>query len=249
MRSTVSAPDVQQRADGARRWRYAVNPLRVGCSCLATMATIMFASCGAQRRHTVTSGVPLPRFAVFASRTEVDELPSEVTVTLAHSHNPKFSNADIEDARRVRALQPVWLVPASEDKVCIVRIVYPFPGATQGTGTARAIGHTCNSEEEAETGGLVETHTLGPSPSGWSRMSVIGIAPDGIANVTISARHGVTTVAPVQRNAYEAVVAGPVSVTFRTHHDHRLVRHVIPLGAVPDNIGAPVSRAAGLGTG
>jgi hypothetical protein len=203
------------------------------------MAALMFASCGAQARHVVTSRVPLPRFAVFASRTEDDELPGEVTVTLAHSHNPKFSNADIDDARRLRALQPVWLVPASEDKVCIVRILYPLPGATQGTGTARAIGHTCNSEGEAETGELVETHTLGPSPSGWSRMSVIGIAPDGVADVTITARNALATTAPVQRNAYEAVVAGPVSVTFRTHHDHRAERHVIPLGSVPDNIGAP----------
>jgi hypothetical protein len=210
------------------------------------MAMIMFASCGAQRRDIAMSGVSLPRFAVFASRTEDDELPSEVAVALAHSHKPRFSNADIDNARRVLALQPVWLVPASEQNVCIVRIAYPLPGATHVSGTARAIGRICNSEREAETGLLVETHTLGPSPSGWSRMSVIGIAPDGVADVTITARHGLTTVAPVQRNAYEAVVAGPVSVIFRTHHDDRAERHVIPLGAVPDNIGAPYVGRANL---
>jgi hypothetical protein len=239
MPSTVSAPNAQQRAEDGGRWRYAVNPLKAGCSRLATMAAIMLASCGAQGQHIVTSGRPLPRFAVFASRTGDDELPSEVATALAHIQRTKFSNADIDDARRVLASQPVWLVPASEDKVCIVRITYPLAGATQETGMAPAIGRTCNSEGEAQAGLLVETRTLGPSPSGWSRMSVIGIAPDGVADVTITARNGLATTAPVQRNAYEAVVAGPVSVIFRTHHDHRAERHVIPLGSVPDNIGAP----------
>jgi hypothetical protein len=211
------------------------------------MAAIVLASCDSQSQHPATSGRALPRFAVFAGRRGEGELPSYVAAALAHSRRTRFSAADIDDARRVLPVQPVWLVPASEDKVCIVRIAYPLSGPTPGTGTAPAIGHTCNSEGEAQAGWLVETQSLGSSSSGWRRMKVIGIAPDGVANVTITARHGSTTTALVQNNAYEAVVTGPVSVIFRNHHGQRMVRHVIPLGALPVNIGAPyVSRATEL---
>jgi hypothetical protein len=226
-----------------------MNRLGARCSCLAAMAAITFASCGAQGRHIVTSRVPPPRFAVLGSRTEDDELPSEVTVALAHSHSPRFSNADIADARRVLAVEPVWLVPASEGKVCIVRIAYPIANATQRTELAPAIVHACNSEAEAQAGRLVETQTLGSSSSGWLRMRVIGIAPDGVAAVTITAKHGLATTAAVQRNAYEAMVAGPTSVVFRTRQDGRVERHVIPLGAIPANIGAPVSQPHSVAAG
>jgi hypothetical protein len=131
----------------------------------------------------------------------------------------------------------------------MVRIVYPLPGATHGSGMAPAIAHTCVSEGEAQAGQLVETQTLGLSPSESTHTRVVGVAPDGVAAVTITAGHPLTTVAPVQRNGYEAIVTGPLSVIFRTHHGHRVVRHVIPLRAVPVNIGAPASRATGLVAG
>ncbi len=248
--STVSAPAADRSAVKAWPWRHAVNPLRVVWGCLATMAAIMFGSCGAQHDRVASSELRLPRFAVFASRTADDELPREVAAALARSAEPEFRNADIEAARRVLALEPVWLVPASGNEVCIVRIVYPLPGATQGSGITPAIAHSCVSEREAQAGRLVTTQTLGSSPSESTRTRVIGVAPDGVAAVTIAASHGLATAALVQRNGYEAVVAGPVSVVLRTYYDHRVVRHTIPLGTVPANVGAPqAGRGDTLGAG
>jgi hypothetical protein len=196
--------------------------LRLACGGLAVIATTAFLSCGAASRRA--DDRPTPHFAVFAAHRADDALPPELTAALTGGGSPQFSTADIGAARRVLASAPVWLVPASPDKACIVRIVYPLP-EFRGKYPP-AFVHTCVTESEAQEGALVETQILGISAR-TSPTRVIGIVPDGVGLVTITASRGPSATVPVVRNAYEATLAKPTTVIFRVRYHGQTVRRTI----------------------
>jgi hypothetical protein len=199
-------------------------------TCFAVASVYLIGSCGATRHTAAVNTPPSAAFEVFDDASTADDLlPREAAAALSQSPEPEFTEVDIRDARRVLAEDPVWLVPTTNDELCLVRVVYPLVATAHGKALSPATTHTCTTEAAAQAGRLVETESLAASPSGSRSTRVVGVAPNGVLTVAITSTvHTHTTVA-VDRNAYETVLDDPDVVTFVTHRDHRPVTQAVPL--------------------
>jgi hypothetical protein len=200
---------------------------------LASFALVaMSAGAGLGCERTAASHVtrqPAMAFAVARSKqTPDDTLPKQVVEMLANSTRPEFDSAAQPAARRVLPLSAAWLVPASDDEVCLVRSVEPLVPTLRGVALQPIVSVECKPEQEAQEGHLVETQSLSVDGSTSQSDRVVGIVPDGTRRleVTYGAR-GRLAIIP-QRNAYEAVVPRPRAVRFVTGHEP-VEEHVIPL--------------------
>jgi hypothetical protein len=193
---------------------------------LLVAATIC--SCGGARRPPPSPAKHEPAVPAVLRRpgSAEDVLPQAVVSSLRESVQPEFDLASLHSARRVLADQPVWLLAAGGE-VCLVRLVYPL---VSGRGLPSLVTHECASPSVTAAGSLVVVQSLVTSSSDTPAPArVIGIAPDDISAVTIRCKGAADLRVAVMRNAYEAVVANPVSVDFRVRVNGRLRHTVIPL--------------------
>lgn len=194
--------------------------------------SLLLASCGAtQRQHRATSHiVPRPAFAVFdGAPSAADAVTPEVAATLSRSIKPEFDNAEIEDARRVLADDPGWLLPAANGEICLVQLIYPVANADHVEALPALPVISCEPQARAQAGELVATHSLSSSVTEAAKIQVVGIVPDGVRTVKIISHAERAPTVDVVRNAYEAVVPDPVSIRFVTATDHKQITHVIAL--------------------
>jgi hypothetical protein len=198
-------------------------------SALCLSWAISLSSCGADTLGPspstgVTSGVGV----LSVGRSPDDLLPPEVLMFLSESVRPEYTPADLRAARRVLANEPGWLLPAADGEICLVRVVYPLLSGSGSASLPPTDSQVCESESGVLGGRLVETQSLSAtSAQGMTR--VVGVVPDGVAKVLVVLAGGATAVVPVQRNAYEVIVRGPVAVRFVRRQDSRVTAHRIEL--------------------
>lgn len=209
----------------ARRVRVSVQvgkhvPLLVG---------VLLCSCGGARTRAPSAKTEpaLPAVLQMPASTE-DILPRAVIVSLLESVRPEFNRSDIESARRILPDQPAWLVSAG-DEVCLVRLVYPL---VSGPDLPPFVAHECASPSVVESGGLVTVQALvtssgTPTPSA----RVVGVVPDGVSAVTIKCKSGDGVRVAVARNAYEAIVPGPIAVGFLVDARGKTRHVVVPVSS------------------
>lgn len=155
-----------------------------------------------------------------------DEMvPEQISTMLTRQSTPEFTIANINQARRVRANEPAWLVPASNGELCLARLLYPLLRSAYPPLALL----TCLPEAAVQAGHLVTTQALMTSGIHARLTRVTGVVPDGVATVNIVARHARPITSPVIRNAYEAVVSRPISVRFITRANNNAQRHSVPL--------------------
>jgi hypothetical protein len=205
-------------------------PSSIVLACAVAALSLLLVSCGAARRSSTTEAVPHAGFAVFdGAPTPADALPSEVVAWLEKSSQPEFDEAGIRASRRVLAGYPGWLVPAANGEMCLVRLIYPLIAAVHGTALPPTPSQTCAPQASAEAGRLVESQSLATSGTRSVQNRVLGVAPNGVAKVTIISSRGRRVTVEVIRNAYETVVEDPLAVEFVTTSHHKSVTHTIPL--------------------
>jgi hypothetical protein len=71
------------------------------------------------------------------------------------------------------------------------------------------------------------------------------VAPDGVTTASVISHSGLRTTIPVERNAYEAIIADPVAVRFVGLRDRQAVTRVIPLTTFSTRSASPQSSGAG----
>jgi hypothetical protein len=147
--------------------------------------------------------------------------------------------ADIYGARRVLPDQQGWLVSAPEDRLCLVRIVYPLVSEMDGKYLYPSVSRSCVSEAAAEAGRLVEVQSLSTTFVKHPPTRVDGIVPDGVRYVTIRFAGTASKVVEVVRNAYEAIVTNPRSVSFAAERGGRQHRYTVPLLSVAGGASTP----------
>jgi hypothetical protein len=228
-----------------------------GCRLVATalctagicVSIALLADHKTRERDTLAEVRSHPGLAVFADApTPSDSLPREAIASLANSVQPEFSAVDIHTARRVLANTPGWIVPASDGELCMVRVVYPV-APTPGVPFSPSVAYRCSTEPEVEAGRLVETQYLGTTVSRSPHARVVGVAPNGVASVTIVTGDGLQTAVAVTRNAYEAIVDDPVVARFVTFKDGHSHQNAIPLARMPVLSAAPKPNSGGTLSG
>lgn len=199
------------------------------------MFAVGVAGCGGARRSEPSAPTRNPStFAVLhTARTSADVVPPKSARFLLRSDEPSLSPLDIQHARRVIVNPPTWLVPAAEDKLCMVRTVYALTSGMLDEHLPPVLDLSCSSERAAEEGHLMATRSLSVRPGGQRvLMSVYGIVPDGVHHVAVRTGGIAPRTVTVQRNAYESIVVNPHSVSFATGRDGRRRRYVISTPSV-----------------
>jgi hypothetical protein len=177
-----------------------------------TVCTV-FAGCSHTQRRP-HDDVRATGFGLFSlPATKDDALPQIVVKELTSKEGPAAAlpSADIRDARRALAVEPVWLVPAPHDTICLVRIVLAL-SAQRGAALPPSVSRSCAPAAVARAGRLVEAQTL--SPNGGDLYKVIGVAPDSVHRVVIRAANRTVISVPVTRGVYLATVVSPVAIEF-----------------------------------
>jgi hypothetical protein len=154
-------------------------------------------------------------FSVLNSiRVEADALPAVRSGVPVGARDSPLAAADERASRRLIPTVAAWLVPASDQRLCLV---YTVGALTRGPGDASlplAIVRQCTTVAAAATGRLVVTQSLSPSRKGSGDALILGVVPDGVASVSVVGADGRTTVLRVLRNSYAGKVADPTAVTF-----------------------------------
>ncbi len=181
---------------------------------MAVAIGLLAVACGGTP-HRSARAPTVGGLAVFGEApTSSDLLPAEVVTALTQSVRPEFTHADLRSARRVLPLNPGWLVPAEDGQACLVRLVYPLIAAEHGAPLSPTPSYVCASEAETREGRLFETQSLTISGTGTRNARVVGVAPNGVAAVTLVSGKGRQVTVPVFRNAYEAIAVDPIVVRF-----------------------------------
>lgn len=220
--------------------------VRVG-ACGAFLAFVVcVGGCGASRSELRASPSHLSAFAVLNSaRTRADTVPSKVAHYLLQLDEPSLSPVEIQDARTVLPNRRVWLVPAPEGMLCLVRMIYPLVLGVHGEHLPPAVGGKCSSEKGAQEGRLMASQSLSVRPTERVPMRVYGIVPDGVRNVLARSSRDVVRIVRVQRNAYEFSMVNPQSVSFATGQGRGRGRYVVSIPSIAGAKQSPSSSSTG----
>jgi hypothetical protein len=134
---------------------------------------------------------------------------------------------------------PGWLLPASNGEICFIRLVYPLVASAKGEDLHAVPTYSCQSEANARAGRMVETQDLITAQGRAGKVRVVGVVPDGVAQVSIEERGGRNVPIPTAQNAYEAVLDAPVSVSYVRRDRNHLQRYTVTL---PGSAGQGLSR-------
>ncbi len=192
------------------------------------------AGCGIGQNGVSTVKAQSSAFAVLnTARTSADTVPSRLAGDLLKKGEPSLSPTAIHNARRVIPNKQVWLVPAPEGVLCLVRVVYPLIAlGTRGERLPPVLRGACSSEKAAETGRLMATQSLIATFAKLVPTRVYGIVPNGVRHVVARSSGKAARTVAVQRNAYEFTMINPRSVSFVTSSGGHQRRYLIPTPTV-----------------
>lgn len=153
-------------------------------------------------------------FAVLDSaRTAVNALPAVPRGESAGAPGSPLAIADEHAARRLLPTVAAWLVPASDQRLCLAYTVKALTRGPGGASLPPAIVRQCATVSAAAVGRLVATQSLSMY-RGFGAALILGVVPDGVAHVSIVSGDGHTTALPVSRNSYAGTIVDPTSVSF-----------------------------------
>lgn len=195
----------------------------------ALVLAISLAGCGGARTAETTTAPQSSAFDVLrAAPRRGDALTPMVARYLLSAQGLALSPGELDNVRRVLTDQEGWLLPTVDGKLCLVRVVYPLVPTSNGERLPPSISQTCSSESEAIAGRLMETQSLSTTFAKRLPTRVDGIVPDGVHHVVIdSTIKGASKAVPVVRNAYEAIVVNPRSVSFVAEQAGRRRRYAV----------------------
>lgn len=189
---------------------------------VGAIAMIGSGAFGCSEKRSTRRSEPLPRLALFDSAATADDsLPFTASSTLSEAGRRAIQHPG---ARRVAVgIDPTWLVPLIDGRLCLVQLVYPI--VVTDTRTAAPITSiTCASESETVAGNLIVADSLMAEVRTHERSLIIGIVPNGVPRVEVRETDGRVSIIRVTRNAYEALVGRPKSVEFVYGITHHIVR-------------------------
>jgi hypothetical protein len=184
----------------------------------------------------------MPGFSALRDMALRETLPHEVAQSLLTSVGTEFVTADTRVAARLRPLRPIWLVPANDGDLCLVRLTYATSLGARSAALPPSLTRTCLSDAEAKLGRLVETQTPGSSTRGERQTAVIGVVPDGVRTVTLVSWRGSRETVSVRDNAYEGSLVDPREAQFVLYRNARALRRRIDLAAGPQTLNHPTRR-------
>jgi hypothetical protein len=195
---------------------------------LVLALAIGLVGCGSGPSTQVADASHSSVFAVLRTpRTSGDVVPLFVARFLLEGNEPKLAETDLQDARRVLPDQQGWLVPAPEDKLCLVRVVYPLISKSHGEDLPPSVNRTCSTQGAVEAGRLMETQSLSTTLAKRLPTRVDGVVPDGVHHVVVRSIGDTKKAVPVVRNAYEVIVVNPRTVSFVAEQAGRRRRYVV----------------------
>jgi|ERR1700683_760090 len=209
--------------------------LLTGCGSAGTSSQReQSAANGADTQSTLTSARSL--FSVLSSaRTSDDMLPSVQRSPggpLVVGSGLSTNAASVSAARRVSSTVPAWLVPESDERLCLLYTVNALMLGPGGRPLPPAVVQQCTTVAAATAGRLVVTQSLSPSSRAGSRsILVIGVVPDGVRSVSVISGDGHQTVASARRNSYASTVVDPTAVKFSDRVDKGTVSRQIPIAS------------------
>ncbi len=218
-----------------------------GGACGAVLALVVgVGGCGTGRSELSALTGHSSAFAVLrTARTDADLVPSRVARYLLQRDEPSLSPVDIQDARSVIHNREVWLVPAPEGMLCLVRMIYPLILGVHGEHLPPIAGGKCSSGRDAEEGHLMATLSLAVRPAERVPTRVYGIVPDGVRRVLARSSRNVVRTVTVQRNAYEFIMVNPRSVSFTAGQGGGRQRYVISTPSVAGSKPSPLGGGPG----
>jgi hypothetical protein len=209
------------------------------------VVSFLLSSCGSQVSRT-TGSAGRSMFGVLRQpRTADDVLPKQLEDSLREGEGPEFSAQAIGAARRILPTTPAWLVPADNGELCIAMLEYPVASTGRTSSLPPIASHGCVGEPAALLGRLVVVRSLATAPTTRDAPAeIIGVSPDGVANVTVKANHSRLTTVGVSRNAYSATVTGPKQLLFRTKRRGQVSLIRVPLTTPSTSNESPNSAPA-----
>jgi hypothetical protein len=181
-------------------------------------------------------------FSVLNSvRVSVDALPFARHGMPPSRSDPLLSQASEREARRLPLRTPAaWLVPAADERLCLLYTVDALTLGPGGRSLPPAVVQQCATVAAATAGRLVVTQSLSASSRGGSEeVRILGIVPDGVARVSVTGGDGRSTVLPILRNSYAGTVADPVAVRFSDRVGTSSVSRVVPVASVDSRAAMP----------
>lgn len=146
--------------------------------------------------------------ALARDRQSGDDVPDSVRQRLWRTRELKRNRAgfNIDLARRVRAPRGIgaWIVPG-RDQICLI--------TTDPAGERFGFSVDCQGLAQTTRGELSAEWVAGDDPA-EGKSTIIGVVPDGVAEVTIRERNGSQRSIPVQSNAYMVEGGRPTTVSF-----------------------------------
>jgi hypothetical protein len=171
------------------------------------------------------------------SRTSDDALPyvprkSRGPVFAARGRSGPLSDmASAHAARRLWLSVPAWLVPESDERLCLLHTVKALTRGLGGRSLPPAIVQQCTTMAAATAGRLVVTQSLSASRRGSSAVVILGVVPDGVTTVSVLDGGGHAKGLPVRRNSYAGIVVDPKAVRFSDRVGHIIVSQLVPVAS------------------
>jgi hypothetical protein len=179
------------------------------------------------------------------SRTSDDALPSvphksRGPIVAAGSRlGPLSDMASAHAARRLSSIVPAWLVPESNERLCLLYTVKALTRGRGGRPPPPAIVQQCTTMAAATAGRLVVTQSLSASRRGSSDVMMLGVVPDGVTTVSVLDGGSHAKVLPVRRNSYAGTMVDPTAVRFSDHVGHTIVSQMVPVASFESGSARP----------
>lgn len=168
-----------------------------------------------------------------SARVSVDALPSARHGMLPSRSDPLLTQASEREARRLPLRAPAaWLVPAADERLCLLYTVNALMLGPGGRPLPPAVVQQCATVAAATAGRLVVTQSLSPSSrAGAGAILVVGVVPDGVRRVSVISGDGHQTVGSVRGNSYAGTVVDPTAVKFSDDVGNGTVSRQVPIAS------------------
>jgi hypothetical protein len=142
-----------------------------------------------------------------------------------------FARVSDEWFDRTGSGDAAWLLPGSDEELCLLYTVKALTRGPEGRPLPPAFVRRCTTATAATAGHLVVTQSLAASPRDSSAVLILGVAPNGVARVSVISGSERTRVLPVRRNAYVGTVVDPRAVTFSARVGNTTVSRLVPVAS------------------
>jgi len=134
---------------------------------------------------------------------------------------------------------PAWLVPAADERLCLLYTVKALTSGPEGRPLPPAIVQQCTTVTAAAAGRLVVTQSLSASRQGSSAVMILGVVPDGVTRVSVIGGDAHAKVLPVRGNSYAGTVLDPTAVRFSERMGNSTVSRLVAVASFDGHSAGP----------